>query len=185
MSRKPVYPYGNTCRVEFDLPWEDADLIVEHGPQLISAISIAINDRKRSAERQAYEKENLKAECAGRKAETLRIGAEAYAEVLRRTNGPGQRQTIVKQLASEYGLPAYELKSILGAYRQHEEERRLNRQHLRALTLHLQGFSHKEIGQKLELSSRRVGDILRSSNLLDSIKEALADVNKENTGGSI
>lgn len=185
MTRKPLYPYGNTCRVEVELPWEIADLIVEHGPSLILAISSAVSDRKRSAERQEYEKAKLRATWAERKAETLVFGEKVQSEIVRRTNGPGQRPVLIKQLAAEYGYSAKELSSILRVYREHCEERKLHRQHLRALTLHLQGFKHKEIGEKLDLSSRRIGSILRSSNLLDSIKEALADVKKENSGGSL
>ncbi|MEQ9111496.1 MAG: hypothetical protein RIF37_08775 [Rhodospirillaceae bacterium] len=184
MINKPINPYGHVCRVEIDLPWEIAELLVDQGPRLILAISDAIGDRKRDAERQENRTAKIKADCDTRKAETLKIGAEAESEITRRSNGSGQRNRIIKQLASEYGYPAYELNSIIRAYRNDQKERRLRKQHLRALTLHLQGFTHKEIGQKLDLSAMQIGNILCSSSLLDSIKKAISDVNEENSGGS-
>lgn len=185
MTNKHVSPYGGSCQVEIRLPWSVAEELVEQGPAIIAAIGEAVRVRKQEAERQAEGREALAEACEQRKAENRAIAAEVEAEIKRRSNGPGQRQRLIKQLAAEYDLPTYELQSVLKVFREEQEAKRLSRQKLRALTLRLQGFTHREIGQKLELSTRHVGTILRSEDdLLESIRQALADLKEEETGGS-
>jgi hypothetical protein len=117
--------------------------IVRADPPIIAAVGEALGSLIQGVERQVASRTALDKACEKRELENTASTVEA--EIQRRSNGPGQRRLLIKQLASEYGLPAYELQAIISVYRKEQKAKRPSRQELRVLAPRLQGFSHREI----------------------------------------
>lgn len=106
----------NICTVQLDIPWEVAEALIQHWPGIIGAIQTAISRRRDAEKLAAGQREAVEAACASNIAEWRALAAEFHAEAARRANGPGQKRSIVKQLAAERGMKVSFVEQIMRAF---------------------------------------------------------------------
>lgn len=171
-----IKPYGATCKVELELPWEQAVFIVEHGPSIIRAIQSALEARKTDLSRNEHAQKLVTESTEKLKAEYAALSDKAEAEISRRAKAPGQRRQIIKQLALEYGLTAPTLESILKVQRKIKKEKRDRQRVVDIIALHIKGLTNREIGKELGLKTKVVEGLLNSeTDLLATLKQNLVD----------
>lgn len=172
--RSDISPYGAVCKVELELPWEQAEFIVKHGPSIIKAIKRGVDARKDDLRCREETRNLVDANAEQLKAEYAKIAETAEAEITRRSNRPGQRPQLIKQLAGEYGLPAPTLGTILRVYRR-EKKRALDaKRSTDIIRLHFLGFSNQEIAKELNINHKTVARILESEgDLVKALRRSL------------
>lgn len=171
-----INPYGSTCKVELELPWEQAEFIVEHGPSIIRSIKEALEARKAELQSNETTRQLVTENSEKLSAEYAALSEKAEIEIARRANAPGQRRLIIKQLAAEYGLTAPTLERILKVQRQIRKDARDRQRIAKIISLHLQGLTNLEIGKELSIRTKVVADLLISeTDLLSTLKANLSD----------
>ncbi len=172
--RIDINPYGAICKVELELPWEQAEFIVEHGPSIIRAIKRGIELRKNELRRNEETRRLVGANAEKLRAEYAQLAEKAEAEITRRSNAPGQRSQIIKQLSLEYDLTVPTLTAILRFHKNRKQDAQRRKRVLDVISLHLRGFSNRDIGRQLELRTRVVDQVLDSeTDLLKTLKQNL------------
>lgn len=153
---EPLSPHPNICKVEIELPWEIAKLVAIHGPAFIAAITQAVGVRIEDQKAEDEKSLRITEECNRVQRERAALARECIAELNRRANGPGQRRTIIKQLAVEYGIDASSLTMIIDVFgRQFRQEER-RKQDAEFVRLHLTGLTHDEIAAQCGVSRNKV-----------------------------
>ncbi|MBX7200397.1 MAG: hypothetical protein K1X51_13610 [Rhodospirillaceae bacterium] len=151
-----VNPLGNLCRVTLDLPWEVAEALADHGTAIIAAIQSAVRARKEDAARSQVQRAETDRQCDQNREDWIALAQKVQAEVARRSNGPGQRPAIVRQLAVEYGVTVQHLNTICQAFGQEVKARR----NLEIVRRYFQGVSNRQIAKEHRLTPHQVGRIL-------------------------
>ena len=121
-----IEPRRATIPITVSLPWEIARLIVEHGPALIAALEYAVRERDSVVVQDAEAKARTEESCEAQLVEWDRLADRAIREISRRVNGPGQRKSVLKQVAAEFGMSPVDLDRII---RVHRRRRVLKREH--------------------------------------------------------
>jgi len=160
MTNLILNPYGNTCKVTLDIPWDLAETLVAHGPQLIEIIKQALDTRKEEARDNHKVKEVLDKQCEDNRAAWAALAEQCEAEIAKRSNAPGQRRQILKQLAAEYKVAFPFLDSICRVYGSQKREAGIAARKAEIIRLHLSGLSHKQIAQEVKLTPESVGNII-------------------------
>jgi hypothetical protein len=112
-----IEPRRATIPVTLDLPWEIAELVVLHGPALIAALEYAVRERHAVVVQDAEAKARTEEACEAQLVEWDRLADRAIREISRRMNGQGQRKSVLKQLAAEWGMSAVDLDRIIRVHR--------------------------------------------------------------------
>lgn len=171
-------PYGNICTVALDLPWEVAELLASHGPQLIAAIARAVELRQAEARHNTAVAALLDKEAEKNKAEWAALAKHCEAEIARRSNRPSDRNVVIKQLAVELKVTAQFIKTICKVFRSQEHDRR----HAEMLRLYAAGWTNVQIAQKFRISAETVSRALsKEKDLLKGVRALAAETNKLNT----
>ena len=106
-------PYGATCRITLDLPWEVAAYLVDHGPALIQAVAGALDARMEDARRRADRRALVAAACKRNKDEWTALAAYCETEIRRRAARRISRTTALRDLAAELGLSTSFLQLVM------------------------------------------------------------------------
>jgi isopenicillin N synthase-like dioxygenase len=106
----------NVCIVRLELPWEIAEAIVKCWPQVIGAMQSALTDRQEDAQYAAIQAEQTQAQCESNVAMWKAQAQEFHAEVKRRSNRPGQKTAILKQIAAERGMKLSFIQQIMRVF---------------------------------------------------------------------
>lgn len=151
-----VRPLGNLCTVTLDLPWEVAEALADHGIAIIAAIQAAVRARKEDAALGQVRRAETEQQCDQNREDWIALAQKVQAEVDRRSNGPGQRPAIVRQLAAQYGVSVQHLNTICQAFGQEVKDRRDQE----IVRLYFQGRNNGQIAKAVRLTPRQVGRIL-------------------------
>lgn len=168
MNGRPPNPDQNICRVTLDLPWEIAEALAEHGPQLIAAIQESVGQRSKTQDRRAVDREQLVERTETNKVEWAALALLCEREVLRRSNGKGQRSSIIKTLATELGHEVTFLNSVCKVFKNQTQKSLNAERDEQILGYYFDGLSNIEIGEKFGLAPGSVSRILASQK--DKIK---------------
>lgn len=168
MSGTVPNPYAATCQVTLDLPCEVAELLAAHGPKLIAAIAKAVEKRKADARRSTEVRQLLDKQSEDNRVEWAALARRCEAEIARRSNGPGQRERLMKQLATELNVTVSFLRTVCKVQRRNEAEQ----QSAAVVRLYFNGLSNKRIAADLGITPDTVARVLRSQK--DLIKKLRA-----------
>ncbi len=122
-----IEPRRARVPLNLEVPWEIADLVAAHGPALIQLAEFAllhapallellqenVLQRHRVVSADIVAKSETEATCNAQIAEWRCLAADCLAEIGRRSNGPGQHRSIIKQLAAERGVTPQFLQTII------------------------------------------------------------------------
>lgn len=111
-----IEPRSGLCTITLRLPWEVAEALVRHWPGIIGPIQTALAQREENARFDARLKAATDAQCDANVAEFKMLAEYCREEVSRRSNGPGQKRAILKQIAAEQGVTVSHLATILKAF---------------------------------------------------------------------
>lgn len=111
-----IEPRRATVPVTINVPWEIAALIVEHGPALIQALAAAVRVRDAVVVADTAAKSETDAACDAQRLAWQSLANDVMREVSRRSNRPGQRRAIVRQIAAERGMKVPDLERILRVF---------------------------------------------------------------------
>ncbi|MEQ8736395.1 MAG: hypothetical protein RIC29_15835 [Rhodospirillaceae bacterium] len=160
MNGRPPNPDQNICRVTLDLPWEIAEVLAEHGPQLIAVIQEAVGQRSKETERCAQVAEKVSETAEANKARWAALADICHREIDRRSNGPGQKDSILKALASELGHDFQFLKSVCRIYGTKIKKNLKADRDASVIELYFDGLSNSQIAEKLAIAPGSVSRIL-------------------------
>lgn len=160
--------------LSIDLPWEVAELLVEHGPAVLKDISAALEaDRTSNPARQktlALKDKDISV----RKQRWTQV-ARALDQQLRKSGATGKDATrIVRETAAEFGLPVGSLRAIHRVYCRERAEKIRARRDAQVLRLHLLGHTNREIAFLIspQITPQSVGRILdRYPDVIGSLRE--------------
>lgn len=108
-----IEPRRATLPIVLELPWEIAELVVQYGPAFLRDLERAVGQRQEVVTRDAASKITTAAACEAQILEWRKLAGECLAEIQRRSNGPGQKRVIIKQLAAERGVSPQLLMTII------------------------------------------------------------------------
>lgn len=111
-----IEPRSNICTITLQLPWEVAEALVRHWPGIIGPIQAALTQREDNARFDASLKAATDAQCETNILEFKKLAAYCRAEIERRSNGPGQKKAVLKQIAAERGVNMTYLEQIMRAF---------------------------------------------------------------------
>lgn len=111
-----IEPRSGLCTVTLQLPWEVAEALVRYWPGIIGPIQTALAQREENARFDARLKAATDAQCEANIVEFKALAAYCRSEVERRSNGPGQKKAILKQIAAERGVNVTYLERIMKAF---------------------------------------------------------------------
>jgi hypothetical protein len=153
-------PYSNTCIVILELPWEVAEAFAKFGPAWVQAVQQAVATRSEHLEAKADARKRLDASAEANKTEWAALAAYCEREIARRSNGPGQRGRIVKQLASERKVSAAFIESVCRVYRLSERQVSADLRKAEVIRLFLIGRTDAEIAREANVPVRTVARII-------------------------
>lgn len=179
MTKLPPNPYGNSCEVTLELPWELAEALVKYAPSIIRSISTALEHRKADAHQKPVVKALLVKECEDNKAEWARLALYCEDEIARRSNAPGQRPQIIRQLAAELKVSRTFLTSICRVFKSEAKAENFEQRQAAMVRLHFGGWSNRQIADELKVSVSTVERTLNNEkDLLSVLKASLPDYQK-------
>jgi DNA-binding CsgD family transcriptional regulator len=97
------------------------------------------------------------------KAKWAALAAECEAEIARRMNSPGQRSSLIKQLATERKLKRGFLETVLRVYGRQFRNGAMSPRAAEMVRLRLDGCTPKEISEPLGISDRQVRKLIQSA----------------------
>ncbi|MHB1206629.1 MAG: hypothetical protein ACYCZX_13750 [Rhodospirillaceae bacterium] len=181
MSRLTLNPFGNICSVTLELSWEMAEALAEHGPAVLAAIKEAVRARKVEAKRKDQTRTETDKACDQNRADYAALARRCEAEIVRRSNGPGQRPVIVKQLAEELKLSVPYLNTICRVFTREEKQQGIARRKAEIIRLHLLSWTDKRIAQEVKLARETVSRILAGEqDLIKTLRAGAGDVRRLN-----
>ncbi|MEQ8510384.1 MAG: hypothetical protein RIB43_15370 [Rhodospirillaceae bacterium] len=160
MNNHPPKPDQNICRVTLDLPWEIAEALADHGPQLIAVIQEAVGLRAKETKRRSEVKEQVVESTNANKAEWSALADTCLREIVRRANGPGQRDSELKSLASELGHDFQFLKSICRIYAPRIKRNLKAERDAKIVDYYFDRLTNIQIAEKLGIAPGSVSRIL-------------------------
>lgn len=156
MKVLPISGTSNVCTVRIEITWQQAQALYELGPILLSALGTVLADRSTQLRVSTKAKSELAAQLDTQKAEWAALAATCEAEIRRRSNRPGDRQSIIKQLAAERGIQLALLRSILTVHRRERVARSITDRATQIQRLSDQGKPHHQIAKTVGISERQV-----------------------------
>ncbi|WP_419797602.1 MAG: hypothetical protein ACNI26_15060 [Terasakiella sp.] len=178
-----IKPYGNTCTVELDLPWEVAELLVEQGPVLIKEITLALKMRK--------QRTDCNAKFAALAEQDRKEAKERFHNLGRIVDEALTGQTTAEQrvrlsiLADEHDTNPSFLKLVRKLYRERIVTAERELRDAQIIRFYFQGLSNKEIGRRVGTSVGNVSTILsRQGNLITALRRLIREAERaERTRG--
>jgi len=107
--RDPASYRSNTCRLTFDVPWELAEFLADHGEELIGQLRQLVEHRRGYKRVCAEATSREEASMAARRRATSLIVKQVAREARRRVSRRGCNQTrseVITELAERYGPEA-------------------------------------------------------------------------------
>ncbi len=179
MSGSFPNPYGPTCKVTLDLPWDVAELLVKHGPGLLNVIGAAVKARKAETHHHKEVGAFLDKQCEDNKAEWAALALHCEAEIARRSNGPGQRSSVVKQLAAELKVTASFINSICRVFKAESRQNGIEQRKAQIIRLYFKGWSNAAIAREVKLAPETVSRLLASEkDLLKTLRASTPDYDR-------
>jgi len=117
-----IEPRSNTCTITLELPWEVAQALADHWPEIIGPIQQALRARQ-LAERQAEaDRVRLEGSAEANRAAWRSLAAECWQELQRRSNRPIRKSATttmyqtLREMAAERGVQTPFLQQIMNAF---------------------------------------------------------------------
>jgi len=117
-----IEPRSNTCTITLELPWEVAQALADHWPEIIGPIQQALRARQ-LAERQAEDdRARLEGSAEINRAAWRALATECWIELQRRSNRPVRKSAtttmyqVLKEMAADRGVKAPFLQQIMNAF---------------------------------------------------------------------
>ncbi len=117
-----IEPRSHTCTITLELPWEVAQALADHWPEIIGPIQQALRAR-REAERQAEgDHAQLEKSAETNRAAWRALAADCWQELQRRSNRAVRKSATttmyaaLKEMAAERGVTAPFLQQIMNAF---------------------------------------------------------------------
>ena len=182
MAERRINPYGNTCQVTIDLPWDVAEQLLEQSPAILTAILNALRERNRDAALRARWEAQAERERRGQHERWTRLARVADRELRRRLrSGAETHNQILRSVADEHGVAPGSLHALLAVYRRERRARIADRRRAQIIRYYFAGLSNAEIGARLRppISAGRVSSIIsQERRLIQALLETNAAVRR-------
>lgn len=170
---KVLKPYGNTCTVELELPWEVAELLVEQGPGLIEDIALALKMRKQRTEQNEKYAALRQSDYEQAKTDFFNLGMKVDQAL--KAAGDNKKQTL-RELAVEYDTNTAFLERVRKLYRDRVTKEEKQTRNTQIIRFYFQGLSNREIGRQVGIAPGSVSRILsEQGDLIAALRKATQD----------
>jgi len=147
---------SNICSVQLDIPWGLAEQLIPYLSNVLNVLVSVIGERAAEDEVHARRKAEGDKQAEENKAKWAALAQQCEAEIARRSNQPGSRKAVIKQLAAELKVPHSFLASIIKVHRGHVRQSTKRERTAEILKLRISGKSTTEIGAQLGITPRMV-----------------------------
>lgn len=157
--------------VRLDLPWDVAEQIVDHGPQIIETLRKALDRRREDDDRRKKLESFQDAAAKDQMAQWAKLARHTDRRIRQECyRGHRLQRHVLREIADELGIQVGALQAIHAHFKRERQRRIMERRTARIIRLYLLGYSNAAIGRLVRplVSGRTVGRILTDNKHLIS-----------------
>lgn len=182
MTVRRINPYGRTCQVTLDLPWDVAEQLLEQSPAVLTAVLNALRERSRDVALKAQSEAEAERDRRRQRDKWTRLARVADRELRRRLrSGAETRGQILRSVAEEHGVKPGLMQPLLSVYRRELRARIAERRRAQIIHHYFSGLSNAEIGARLRppMVAASVSNVIRKERrLIQALLETNAAVRR-------
>lgn len=149
-KRTPQDGLSNTCQVTLEVPWEVAELLVEHLSKTVDGLSIQVNARRRFETDRSEERQALDRNCNQRIRKYRRTARLAARTFRKKGDWSKYDGALIDPFAVQLGIQPMALWIAIGAHRRAVLKRQRRKRNRIVVRLYLAGQSNSEIAAELK-----------------------------------